>query len=88
MPRRVADPWADQPGRLSPPDNPCADFDETMSADPKQVLILGGGFAGVYTARYLEKLLRPQEASITLINRRIIGSTSRCFRKSFPGRSA
>jgi NADH dehydrogenase FAD-containing subunit len=37
-----------------------------MSADPKQILILGGGFAGVYTARYLEKLLRPEEASITL----------------------
>src|ERR1700751_1254087 len=40
-----------------------------MSADPKQILILGGGFAGVYTARYLEKLLRPEDASITLINR-------------------
>ena len=40
-----------------------------MNAGPKQVLILGGGFAGVYTARYLEKLLRPKEASITLINR-------------------
>jgi NADH:quinone reductase (non-electrogenic) len=40
-----------------------------MSTDPKQVLILGGGFAGVYTARYLEKLLRAEEASITLINR-------------------
>src|SRR6266404_5456601 len=49
--------------------NPCADFDQTMSTDPKQVLILGGGFAGVYTARYLEKLLRAEEASITLINR-------------------
>jgi len=49
--------------------NPCADFDQTMSTDPKQILILGGGFAGVYTARYLEKLLRAQEASITLINR-------------------
>jgi NADH dehydrogenase len=36
---------------------------------PKQILILGGGFAGVYTARYLEQLLRPGEASITLINR-------------------
>jgi NADH:ubiquinone reductase (H+-translocating) len=35
---------------------------------PKQILILGGGFAGVYTARYLESL-RPEEASITLINR-------------------
>jgi len=40
-----------------------------MSTDPKQILILGGGFAGVYTARYLEKMLRPEEASITLINR-------------------
>ncbi len=40
-----------------------------MSTDPKQILILGGGFAGVYTARYLEKLLRAEEASITLINR-------------------
>src|SRR3984893_1442517 len=49
--------------------NSCADFDQTMSGDPKQILILGGGFAGVYTARYLEKLLRPEEASITLINR-------------------
>lgn len=42
---------------------------QIMSADPNRVLILGGGFAGVYTARYLEKLLRPEEASITLINR-------------------
>jgi NADH dehydrogenase len=40
-----------------------------MSTQPKQVVILGGGFAGVYTARGLEKLLRPEEASITLINR-------------------
>jgi NADH dehydrogenase len=35
----------------------------------KQILILGGGFAGVYTARTLEKLLRPDEAEITLVNR-------------------
>src|SRR6185503_13314963 len=40
-----------------------------MNGGPKHVLILGGGFAGVYTARYLEKLLRPTEAAITLINR-------------------
>src|SRR3979490_3651369 len=40
-----------------------------MRADPKQILILGGGFAGVYTARYLEKLVRPEEFSTTLINR-------------------
>ena len=54
------------PGRRG---DPCADFDQIMSTDPKQVVILGGGFAGVYTARYLEKLLRAEEASITLINR-------------------
>jgi NADH dehydrogenase len=35
----------------------------------KRILILGGGFAGVYTARTLEKLLRPAEAEITLVNR-------------------
>jgi NADH dehydrogenase len=40
-----------------------------MSAGRKQVLILGGGFAGVYTARYLEKRLRPEEACVTLVNR-------------------
>ncbi len=40
-----------------------------MSVGPKQVLILGGGFAGVYAARYLEKLLKPEEAAITLVNR-------------------
>ena len=40
-----------------------------MGTDPKQILILGGGFAGVYTARYLEKLLRPEEANVTLVNR-------------------
>jgi NADH dehydrogenase FAD-containing subunit len=32
-----------------------------MSIRPKEVLILGGGFAGVYTARYLEKLLRSRK---------------------------
>jgi NADH:ubiquinone reductase (H+-translocating) len=38
-------------------------------AAPRKIVILGGGFAGVYTARYLEKLLRPEEATITLVNR-------------------
>ena len=35
----------------------------------REILILGGGFAGVYTALYLEKALRPEEASISLVNR-------------------
>ncbi|HYN15415.1 MAG TPA: FAD-dependent oxidoreductase [Terriglobales bacterium] len=35
----------------------------------KRIVILGGGFGGVYAARWLEKLLRPGEADICLINR-------------------
>ncbi len=34
----------------------------------KQILILGGGFGGVYTAMQLEKMLLPGEASIWLVN--------------------
>jgi NADH dehydrogenase len=34
-----------------------------------QIVILGGGFGGVYTARSLERLLRPDEADIFLVNR-------------------
>src|SRR5260370_1913295 len=34
----------------------------------KRILILGGGFAGVYAARHLERALRPDEASISLVN--------------------
>lgn len=40
-----------------------------MSGDKKRILILGGGFGGVYTAMNLEKILKPEEASISLINR-------------------
>ena len=40
-----------------------------MSEPGKQIVILGGGFAGVYTARCLERILRPDEARISLINR-------------------
>src|SRR6202051_4286828 len=40
-----------------------------MSNSKKKILVLGGGFAGVYTARCLERLLRPDEAEITLVNR-------------------
>ncbi|MBZ5607017.1 MAG: FAD-dependent oxidoreductase [Acidobacteriia bacterium] len=40
-----------------------------MSATKKQIVILGGGFAGVYAARCLEKMLRPEEADICLVNR-------------------
>jgi hypothetical protein len=47
----------------------CTVLDFMMTTDPKQIVILGSGVAGVYTARYLEKLLRPEQASITLINR-------------------
>lgn len=40
-----------------------------MSTAKKQIVILGGGFGGVYTARCLERLLRPEEADICLVNR-------------------
>jgi NADH dehydrogenase len=40
-----------------------------MSANKKQIVILGGGFGGVYTARCLERILKPDEADICLINR-------------------
>jgi NADH dehydrogenase len=40
-----------------------------MSANKKQIVILGGGFGGVYTARCLERILKPGEADICLINR-------------------
>lgn len=37
----------------------------------KQIIVLGGGFGGVYTAMYLEKLLRKKDPdyAITIINR-------------------
>lgn len=34
-----------------------------------RVVILGGGFGGVYTARALERLLAPDEAEVCLVNR-------------------
>jgi NADH dehydrogenase len=39
-----------------------------MTSSKKRILILGGGFGGVYTAMHLEKILKPEEASISLIN--------------------
>jgi NADH:ubiquinone reductase (H+-translocating) len=35
----------------------------------KRIVIVGGGFGGVYAARALERLLRPGEAGIALVNR-------------------
>jgi len=40
-----------------------------MRSGEKRILILGGGFAGVYAARRLEKLLKPIEATLSLVNR-------------------
>src|SRR5260370_24811889 len=44
-----------------------ANCNKNMEAK-KWILILGGGFAGVYAARHLERSLRPDEASISLVN--------------------
>ena len=38
-------------------------------SERRRIVILGGGFGGVYVARALEKLLRPGEAEICLVNR-------------------
>jgi NADH dehydrogenase len=39
-----------------------------MANSKKRVLVLGGGFAGVYVARHLESILKPEEATIQLVN--------------------
>ena len=39
------------------------------SAAKRRILILGGGFGGMKTARELERLLRPDEAEITIVSR-------------------
>ena len=42
----------------------------TSGKDKKRVVILGGGFAGVYTARYLEKALgRREHFEVVLVNK-------------------
>src|SRR5579864_2346831 len=40
-----------------------------MTSNIKKIVILGGGFGGVYTARHLGRMLQSGEASVTLINR-------------------
>ena len=40
-----------------------------MTSNGKRIVILGGGFGGAYTARHLGSMLKPGEASVTLINR-------------------
>jgi NADH dehydrogenase len=37
--------------------------------EPKRVVVLGGGFAGLHLVRKLERLLRPGEANVTVVDR-------------------
>ena len=42
----------------------------SINNQPKRILILGGGFAGLYTAMQLEKTLaRDPDVEVTLVNR-------------------
>src|SRR5580704_7393270 len=34
----------------------------------KEIVVLGGGFGGVYAVRRLEEILKPEEANIRLVN--------------------
>jgi NADH:quinone reductase (non-electrogenic) len=56
-----------------------------MSPGPTRILILGGGFGGVYTALTLEQLLRHDlrrgAVEVALVNERTTWSFSRCSRK-------
>jgi NADH dehydrogenase len=53
-----------------------------LPAKTTQVVILGGGFAGVTTAEHLEKQFRDDPTvSFTLLARRIHGSSRRCLLK-------
>ncbi|HEY6793985.1 MAG TPA: NAD(P)/FAD-dependent oxidoreductase [Kineosporiaceae bacterium] len=39
----------------------------TQSSTPRRILVLGGGYVGLYTALRLESTLRPGEATITVV---------------------
>jgi NADH dehydrogenase len=39
------------------------------SKNPREILILGAGFGGVYAARYLGRFLKPAEARVSIVNR-------------------
>jgi len=40
-----------------------------VSRNPREILILGAGFGGVYTARHLGKLMKRGEARVSIVNR-------------------
>ncbi|MDQ6663640.1 MAG: NAD(P)/FAD-dependent oxidoreductase [Acidobacteriota bacterium] len=43
--------------------------EKPVEVEPKQILILGGGFAGMYTAQYLERLFGPDRSvTFTLVS--------------------
>lgn len=48
---------------------PVCSVEEPAEAEPKQILILGGGFAGMYTAQNLEQLFGPDRSvTFTLVS--------------------
>src|ERR1700682_3917617 len=54
---------------MNPFQVPCSMPQWILPMSAPKILILRGGFGGVYTAGRREKLLRPEEAEICLVNR-------------------
>jgi NADH dehydrogenase FAD-containing subunit len=48
----------------------------------RNVVVAGGGFAGLYTVRALERMLPPYSAKITIVSESNSSSTRRCCRPS------
>src|SRR4051794_20715584 len=66
---RPSYPATDRPSIIAP-GNPEGASDMAGTGTPHRIVILGGGFGGVYTARKLEKRLRHEpNVEVTLVSR-------------------
>ena len=72
--KSVLDNWlrsgARATGRRASDGTGSASSESVGSAEGQRILILGGGYAGLYTALRLRKRLRPGEAHVTVVDPR------------------